>query len=115
MVWQFTMVIGLLVFGSCSNIMWMAKGVQVSVERKATLAEREAVSSLLDIVCDAVVELNDDGKIDSPAQGLACLLLHHGSPSNSLRGTKLQSLLQTDDDQARFESFLEERSDARSA
>jgi hypothetical protein len=93
----------------------MANGVRVSVERKATLAERKAVSYLLDIVYDAVVELDDGGRIDSPAQGLSCLWLHQGSPSNSLRGTTLQSLLHTDDDQERFESFLEERSEAKSA
>ena len=56
----------------------------MSVERKATLAERKAGSYLLDIVCDAVVELDDGCRIDSPAQGLSCLWLHQGSPSNSL-------------------------------
>eukprot|EP00972_Heterocapsa_arctica_P004364 648904-Heterocapsa_arctica.AAC.1 len=54
-----------MLLGSLCNIMWMAHGVLASVERKATLV---AVSSLLDIVCDAVVELDDGGGIVSSAR-----------------------------------------------
>ena len=91
--------------GCLCNIILMACSVQVSVERKATLAECEAVSGLLDIVCDAVVELDETGTIMSPSRNLANLLL---SETPSLQGRQLQQLLHRDEDKRIFSEFLSE-------
>eukprot|EP00972_Heterocapsa_arctica_P073864 10904229-Heterocapsa_arctica.AAC.1 len=52
-VWQCTSCLSTMLLGSHCAITYMASHVHQSVARKTALAEREAVSSLLDIVCDA--------------------------------------------------------------
>ena len=111
--WQYTMGFGTLIVGSLGNIIIMASSVLVSVERKATLAECEAVSGLLDIICDAVVQLNETGTIISPSRNLSNLLLLSGAPS--LQGRQLQELLHRDEDKRMFGEFLSEEKKTQQA
>ena len=111
--WQHTMGLGILCLGCLCNIILMALSVQVNVERKATLAECEAVSGLLDIVCDAVVELDETGTIISPSPNLSNLLLLSGAPS--LQGRQLQQLLHGDEDKRIFREFISEERKTRNA
>eukprot|EP00972_Heterocapsa_arctica_P072221 10666581-Heterocapsa_arctica.AAC.1 len=56
--WQFSIGLGAMLLGSFCGVAFMSNVVRVCIQRKATLAEHEAISSLLSIVCDAVVEID---------------------------------------------------------
>mmetsp|Transcript_90813 Transcript_90813/g.174832 ORF Transcript_90813/g.174832 Transcript_90813/m.174832 type:complete len:383 (+) Transcript_90813:649-1797(+) len=65
-----------------------------------------SMSTLLNKMCDATVELNDDGCFATPAPQLAVLLLHHGrlAEQQVSAGTFVQRL--REDEQERFRIHL---------
>ena len=105
--WQLTLGVGTTLVGSYCIIGYMTNEVKDALKRKEVVAEREAVSSLLTIVCDAVVELDDEGQIVSPMLGLSNLLLRGTQMRiESQPGTKLLDLLHTDEEKQRLEDFM---------
>eukprot|EP00929_Paragymnodinium_shiwhaense_P023021 TRINITY_DN14513_c0_g1_i2.p1 TRINITY_DN14513_c0_g1~~TRINITY_DN14513_c0_g1_i2.p1 ORF type:complete len:602 (-),score=109.46 TRINITY_DN14513_c0_g1_i2:187-1992(-) len=63
-----------------------------------------AACSLLNSVCDVVVEVDGDLNIAEPAQRLACTLLH--GDNRSLQGTRLSEYLASDSDTQRVVEAL---------
>jgi len=108
---RLSMGVGSMLVGTYCMIGILWNSVHSIVERKAAVAEREAVSSLLILVCDAVVELDEHGRIVSPSLDLSNLLLRSRSKAGALQDRKLQDLLYTVAEKTRFESFMEQSED----
>ena len=57
--WQVSIGGGIMLAGSLCNILYMSNTIRISIERQLVLEEQKATSSLLSLVCDAVVDNND--------------------------------------------------------
>ena len=115
--WQCTIGCGIMCLGSCLNVLYLSNTVLAGTRQKAELAEREAVSSLLSLVCDAVVELDSDGAILSQADRLYNILLMNAKASaSSLHcGVPLHNFLFSPKDRQIFDDQMQKVSTTKSA
>ena len=98
----------IMFIASNSMVLYAASGVRVAMDAKAVRNESQALSSLLASICDAVVELDESGKILSDSTTLSNLMFLKGSP----QGMQLGRFMASDEDRDSFLKMLESQEEA---
>jgi len=86
-----------------SHAMW-AQARKV-IEAKAWSGERSATQELLHLVCDAVVELNEDLRIVEDVPKFAAMVTP-GPSGTVVRGAELQQYMAKEEDRQRFQQLM---------
>jgi len=96
----FILIVALIVQFEATEV----SAAQCKIEARVKTTEHSAVNSLLNIMCDAVIELDRNLIMTKHVPALSNMLLH--GTGMSLQGSQLQQFMASDNDRRRFEESM---------
>jgi len=101
----FTLFMKLTLLCGAEGVLW--RNATNEVQAKAGQCTQSAVSSLLDLLCDVVIDLDHGLKLKSAPAKFAGMLMRQGG--RTLEGCDFMSYIKTDGDRSRFENMVRSR------